>query len=108
MAKPPLAVVAELRPAAGPDAEPSITLTRGQLRALVLNAVLEALETFDAPRAAQEPQPLLSVSQTAKALGCHRSKVNSMRLEGCPAVKLGSIYRYSLPDVLAWLKARGP
>jgi excisionase family DNA binding protein len=87
------------------DAEPSVTMTRGQLRALVQDAVTAALAA--AAPAPATPGKLLSVSEMAARLGVHRSKVNAMRLEGCPAVRLGSIYRFDPAEVMVWLRTRG-
>ena len=108
----PRAAVAELRPRPATirteladDASPAVTLTRGQLKALVRDAVTDALAA--ASPAAAPASKLLSVSELAQRLGVSRSKANSLRLEGAPAVKLGSVYRFDAEAVLAWLRARG-
>lgn len=111
----PMAAVAELRPrhlaqqADAPTATagaPAFTLTVEALAAVVTDAVSAALAAAAAPSASARGG-LLSVQAMAAHLGCSRSKVNAMRLEGCPAVRLGAIYRFEPEAVLAWLKARG-
>jgi excisionase family DNA binding protein len=113
MHKRPTAAMAELRPlraATPPTADaPAFTLSRSELEALIVDATRHAVEAALAATPARASSAnLLSVSEMAERLGCHRSKVNSMRLQGCPAVRLGSIFRYEPAAVLAWLKAQEP
>lgn len=110
-------VLAELRPppavvrpalATNRDAEPSVTLTRGELRSLMREAAFQgAAEALAELKRSAAAPTLLSVQKMAEHLGVSRSKVNAMRLAGCPAVRLGSIFRFSPPAVLAWLEKHG-
>jgi len=110
----PNAAVAELRPRilqTTPSAQasvPAFTLTVPELADLMREAARQgAAEALAGLKPDNAAATLLSVQQMAERLGVSRSKVNAMRLEGCPAVRLGAIYRFSPPAVLAWLEARG-
>ncbi|HEX2871666.1 MAG TPA: helix-turn-helix domain-containing protein [Polyangiaceae bacterium] len=85
-------------------------MTRGEFRTLMREAAFHgAAEALAELKVTVAAPALLSVQEMAQQLGVSRSKVNAMRLAGCPAVRLGSIFRFSPPAVLAWLEkqARG-
>jgi hypothetical protein len=78
-----------------------IVVTPEQLRALVREAVSEALDARDP---AQAPT-LLDRSGLAKALGCSESKVDALKRRGMPCVRLGaSSPRFELARCLVWLE----
>lgn len=66
-----------------------------------VTSVLHHLEREKTPRAA-----LLSGAQMAARLGISRSKMNALRLEGCPSVKIGNLFKFDEVSVLEWLKER--
>lgn len=77
--------------------EMAVTLTRGQLAALVSAAVAEALGAQAAPA-------LLDRQRLAKALGCSAGHIDKMRKAGLPSLRLIEAVRFELPAVLAWLR----
>lgn len=83
--------------------ELAVTLTAGQLRGLVREAVVDVLEQ-DAPTVRPV---LLTRQQIAQALGCGVSTIEKLRTEGCPVVRLGDSPRFELARVLEWLRQRG-
>jgi hypothetical protein len=93
---------AELRPS---PAQPAWALTADELDERIRSAVVAALEAHSAGRA---PAPeYVSGAQMGHLLGISRSMMHKLRLEGCPAVKIGDGFRFSPIRVVAWLEARG-
>jgi hypothetical protein len=95
---------AELRflPARIPPASaPTVVVTTPEaLRELVREAVTEALPS-------PEPAPaLLDRRALAAALACCTDKIDQLRREGMPVVKLGDSPRFELQRCLEWLRAR--
>lgn len=85
------------------DRDPSVTLTRGQLRELVADAVTDAL----ADHAPAEPAPVLvDRAGLARALSVSLSSVDRLLREGCPMIRIGDAPRFCVADVVAWLQAR--
>jgi hypothetical protein len=81
-----------------------VTLRVADLRQLVQDAVIDALAEF---RAGAAPQPeLLSGAAMAARLGVSRTTMHRLRLDGCPAVRVGDVYRYRPAIVMAWLESR--
>jgi hypothetical protein len=82
------------------DVAPAFTLTRGELAAVVSEAVKAAL-------AAQAPKPLLVDKQIlAHLIGCSAAHVDNMRKQGMPTVMVGMNVRFEPDDVMAWLRGR--
>lgn len=83
-----------------------VTLTTGQLTALVRTAVQEALaEQVDGALA----PALLDRQGLGQALGCSLATVDRMRREaGFPELRVGDAARFELAEVLAWLRNREP
>jgi len=96
------AAAAELRPQ---PAQPAWALTADELDERIKAAVVMALESHTAGRA---PAPeYVSGAQMGHLLGISRSMMHKLRLEGCPAVKIGDGFRFSPVRVTAWLESRG-
>jgi hypothetical protein len=74
-----------------------IVLPTDELRALVADAVAEALSNHSGQPA------LLDRTGLARALTCSPSHVDNLRKTGLPTVFLGDSPRFVLADVLAWL-----
>lgn len=68
----------------------------------VADRVFEAISEFEAGK--PDSPDLLSGPQMAKRLGISRTKLHRLRTEGCPAVKVGDVYKFEPANVLAWLK----
>ena len=85
------------------DNAPAFTVTRGQLGALVREAVGEAL----AEHAGRSERVLLDRAELGLALGCSPSMVDKLRRAGMPSVMLGSSPRFEVQDCLGWLRAGG-
>jgi hypothetical protein len=83
-----------------------VTMTASQLRTLVANAVVEALAEYEAGRT--PPPELLNGADMARALGISRTSLHRLRVQGCPAVRIGDGFRYRPRAVLAWLEHRRP
>ena len=81
-----------------------IVTTPEALRELVRDAVADALA--EAAPAAKDEALLVSGGEMARLLGVSRTTMHRLRLEGCPAVRLGDTYRYSTARVMSWLEAR--
>jgi hypothetical protein len=80
-------------------------LTRAQLRDLVADAVLCALEQH---KQGERPErATLSGAELALRLGVSRSKVHQLRVDGMPSLKLGETFRFELAKCLQWLRERG-
>jgi hypothetical protein len=79
------------------------TVTLGEL-----GAWLDMRDAERAPVAASGPL-LVSGAQLGRLLGCSRTQVHRLRLEGAPAVRLGDVFKYEPAAVLTWLRDRsGP
>lgn len=98
----PPAAAAELRPEA--DNGPIVMLTRSQLRELVEDAVLSALDQYK--QGEQPEQATLSGAALAQRIGVSRTKVHHLRHAGMPALKVGETYRFELKKCLEWLRER--
>jgi excisionase family DNA binding protein len=84
--------------------DPLATALAQVLEPIVRRAVADAL----ADQQPSEPLPaLLTVDQLCTQLGVSRTTLHRLRAEGLPCIMIGDSPRGSLPDVLAWLKARG-
>lgn len=82
------------------DAAPAVTLTRGELRAMVRAAVREEL----GPRTEAE---YLTAEEVGRLLHCTpQSVVKYCRRDGLPCVRVGTLRRFARADVLAWLEQR--
>jgi hypothetical protein len=80
-----------------------VTLTSDDLRALVAEAVAEALA--DRPPEAATPA-LLTQRQLAKTLNVSERSVYSFRSEGMPHLMIGESPRFALVECLAWFRTR--
>ena len=85
------------------DDAPSVTLTRGELRQLVTNAVADAL--CDQQPAQPAPE-LVDRRGLARALFVSLSSVDRLAREGCPCVRVCDSPRFEVAAVIDWLKAR--
>lgn len=83
----------------------AVTLTVDQLRELVRDIVAEALIDL---RPDTSGPATLSGAQMAERIGVSRTTMHSLRVEGCPAIRVGDAYRYEPDRVLTWLRSRGP
>lgn len=101
----PEAAAAELHPQPGNDNSPIVMLTRAQLRELLHDTVLAALEEY---RQGERPEKAtLGGAELAAKIGVSRTKVHHLRHAGMPSLKVGDVYRYELAACLAWLRERG-
>lgn len=85
------------------DTAPAVTLTRGELGALVRGAVDAALEALHASK----PPALLDREGLAAALGCSSSLIDKLRRRGMPTVRLGDSPRFELESCLGWIRKDG-
>ena len=84
-----------------------IDLTDEDLGELIADRVAEAVAVaLEDLKRSREPD-LLGGKDMAAKLGVSRTKLHVLRIEGCPSVKVGDTYKFSPPEVLAWLKAQG-
>jgi excisionase family DNA binding protein len=75
-----------------------------ELRAMIGEAVREALTTRDAEESAE----WLDAQGAAEVLGVHRRTVAKLaHREGLPAHRIGKLYRFRRTDVMRWLEERG-
>lgn len=81
-----------------------VQLSADDLRALVVDAVAEALRERFAERPTEAA--LLGPGPMAARLGVSRTTLHRLRLDGCPAVRLGDSWKYEPTTVLDWLRAR--
>jgi hypothetical protein len=81
---------------------PSVTLTRGELGALVEAAV----ERVVTARAAERPL-LLDREGLASALGCSSSHIDKLRRQGLPTLKFGESPRFEVDRCLEWIRKQG-
>lgn len=84
------------------DGAPAFTVTRGELAAMVRQAVASALEAIGA-----RPPALLDREDLAAALGCSSSLVDKLRRGGMPCVRLGDSPRFELAACLSWIRKDG-
>lgn len=87
------------RGAAPAQAAPVVTLTVGELEALVERAARSALE--------RGAELLVDREGLARRLGCSASHIDALRKKGLPTVMLGQSVRFDPGDVVRWLKASG-
>lgn len=88
--------------APGNDNAPAFTVSRGELSALVREAVAEALT------ATASPAPLLLDREGLSiALGCSGSLVDKLRRRGMPHLRLGDSPRFELERCLEWIRKDG-
>lgn len=85
-----------------PDDSLLVTLTAGQLRALIEDALAGGLmeREGDAPRT-----ELLSGSELAALLGISRTSVHRLRVRGMPCVPILDTFRFRPAECLAWLQS---
>jgi excisionase family DNA binding protein len=87
------------------DSTMIVTLTVAQLRAVVADAVADALADLAPPK---DPKLTVSGAEMAHLLGISRASMHKLRTrDGCPALKMGDHFRYQPAAVMAWLEARG-
>jgi hypothetical protein len=87
------------------DDGPIVMLTRRQLSELMEDAVISALAEFEAGKT---PGPdLLTGAQMATKLGVSRSKLHFLRIEGMPAIRVGTVYKFEPAAVLQYLREKG-
>lgn len=87
------------RGAAPGAASPVVTLTVGELEALVERAARAAVE--------RGAELLVDREGLARRLGCSASHIDALRKKGLPTVMVGAAVRFDACDVVAWLKASG-
>lgn len=85
--------------AADNDTAPAFTVTRGELGAIVAQAVASALG---------QGAPLLVDRQgLARALGCSPGQVDALRKRGLPTTMVGQLPRFEPARVVEWLRKDG-
>lgn len=82
-----------------------VTLTVDELREIIREE-LQAASAAEISGVAPA-RLLVGGADLGRMLGCSRTQVHRLRLEGAPTVKLGDSYRFEPAAVLAWLKERG-
>ena len=101
----PIAAAAELHPRPGNDNSPIVMLTTAQLRTLMHDTVIAALDEY---KQAEKPEKAtLGGAELATRIGVSRTKVHHLRHAGMPSLKVGDVFRYELAACLAWLRERG-
>lgn len=89
------------------DDQMLVQLRKCDLRELIADTVAEAVaDALEDLKRNREPD-LLSGKQMAEKIGVSRSKLHGLRLDGCPSVKVGDVFKFEPTAVMAWLKARG-
>lgn len=84
------------------DNVPAFTVSRGELSALVREAVAQALT------ASSSPAPLLLDREGLSiALGCSGGMVDKLRRRGMPHLRLGDSPRFELERCLEWIRKDG-
>ena len=79
-----------------------VQLTVGELRALVAEAVADALAELElGPR---PPPALLTKPQVAHVLGLSVPQVDRLRREGLPWLRVGDAVRFELDAVMDWVR----
>jgi hypothetical protein len=79
---------------------PVVTMTRGELEALVSGAVQKALSSGACGPLLVDKQDL------ARQLRCSAAHIDHLRKRGLPTVMVGQVVRFEPQKVLAWLEAR--
>ncbi len=87
------------------DSRLAVTLTVGELRALVSGVVERALATR-VPRPADREEPLLTADELSARLGVGRRQLYRYVSVGLPKHSVGAHYRFRLSEVLAWFERR--
>lgn len=101
------AVGAKVRPEIADDDTMLVQLRKCDLRELIADVVAEAVaDVLEDLKREQEPA-LLSGVQMAAKIGVSRSKLHALRLEGCPSVRVGDVFKFVPAEVMTWLRARG-
>jgi predicted DNA-binding transcriptional regulator AlpA len=77
-----------------------VQLTVSDLRALIAEAVTEALDARDT----KSTPALLNQKQLAELLGTSERSIYSLRQQGLPCVMLSDSPRFEQAAVLAWMK----
>lgn len=78
-----------------------VVLTAAQLRELVRDAIVEALESQK-----DDPSPLLlDRNGIARALGLSTSSIDKLRKQGLPSIRVGDVPRFIAGDCIAWLRS---
>ena len=98
--------IAPIRPSFGEM--PQIVMLPIALDALieqVADRVVEKLETVQ--RSQCVGPEVIGPVEMARRLDISRTTLHRLRVEGCPAVRLGDVYKFEPSAVLAWLKSRG-
>lgn len=86
-----------------------VTLTVGELRALIREEVQRALAERRGGAAAGPARSYIGPEELAKHFGVSRGTVhNWVRTGGCPHEVRGKIVRFKLSDVEAWFAAGKP
>lgn len=75
-----------------------VTLTRGELEALVGRAVSAALYLRNTDPVLVDKQDL------ARQLGCSAAHIDHLRKKGLPTVPVGKVVRFEPAKVLEWLR----
>jgi len=81
------------------EGEPAFTVTRGELKQMVREAVASALDVRPV---------LVDKSTLAKCLQCSPAHIDNLRKVGLPTVRVGESPRFDVEAVLAWLRSRQP
>jgi hypothetical protein len=81
------------------DARMAVQLTVTELRAMIAEAVTEALDARET-----KPAVLLNQNQLAELLGTSERTIFSLRQAGMPSVLLGDSPRFEPEAVLAWMR----
>jgi len=82
-----------------PDDQMLVTLTRGQLKALVFEAASEAVRLHGSSAIT----PWTDVAAVAKHFDVSGQTIKNWIARGAPARKVGSTYRIKLVDFEAWV-----
>lgn len=94
-----------LQPRQEPDSGAALVLTtRAQLAELVREAVAQA---FAEPSTRPMERDVVGPIEMARRLDISRTTLHRMRVAGCPAVRLGDVFKFEPAAVLEWLKSRG-
>jgi len=83
--------------------DPLILVTATELRAIVREAVQDALGT-----ATEAPPRYAEASDIAKHFGVSRATVSAWKQDGCPHILRGKVLRFELAAVEAWFRGREP
>jgi hypothetical protein len=82
-----------------------VLTTRAELTDLVREAVAAAIAEQSESRPVE--RQVVGPNEMSRMLDISRTSLHRLRSEGCPAVRLGDVYKYEPSAVLTWLKARG-